>query len=795
MGNVLSREKLEQVIALGRLGWSLRRIEQATGVRRETAGDYLRSAGIALRSPGGWGHRGPAKPAIRVTTDSEGAEAKPAIEVTTGFLLGKTSSKPDAEGSDSACQPYAELIALELERGRNATGIWQDLVDSHGFAGGYQSVKRYVRKLRGATSPEARAVIQTQPGEECQVDYGTGPMVRDSDSGKYRRTRLFVLTLGYSRKSVRLLVFRSSVRVWAELHEKAFRRLGGCTRLVVLDNLREGVLSSDFYDPGINPLYRDVLAHYGVTALPCKVRDPDRKGKVESGVAHAQKTPLKGKKFESLEEAQAYLDHWEECWADKRIHGRTKRQVAAMFAEEKPFLQALPLEPFRYYQYGERTVHLDGCVEVEAAYYGAPPGWIGRKVKVQWDAMFVRLLDPRTGVLLREHLSGKRGAHRIRDGDRPRRTPPQLLQLLARAHKAGASIGAVCDAIHARQGELGMRRIQGVLQLAKQYGSAASDDACAAALELRVPEYRFVRRYLERSPQAPLSSEASRSTDPRTDSVSRPDPTTHQLRGTPTMNLIELNRSLVQLRLSGMAAVLETRLLQAQSEAMAPIDLISMLVSDELACRSKRLLERRHKQAQFRDPNKLLDNFDFQFNPKMNRSLVFDLATAAWIGRREDALFLGPAGSGKSHCAQAIGHAVIQQGYRVLYREAHILLEELADATLDGNRKQHVELLTTVPLLIIDDLGMRKLPLTAAEELLEIIMRRYERASTLITSNRPVEDWGKLLGDSAAVSAMLDRLLHHGHVLKCGPRSWRTKTGSAGRKPMTNHHNCNSKKR
>ena len=123
---------------------------------------------------------------------------------------------------------------------------------------------------------------------------------------------------------------------------------------------------------------------------------------------------------------------------------------------------------------------------------------------------------------------------------------------------------------------------------------------------------------------------------------------------------------------------------------------------------------------------------------------------------------------------------MIQQGYRVLYREAHILLEELADATLDGNRKQHVELLTTVPLLIIDDLGMRKLPLTAAEELLEIIMRRYERASTLITSNRPVEDWGKLLGDSAAVSAMLDRLLHHGHVLKCGPRSWRTKTGSPG---------------
>jgi transposase len=509
MGNVLEKSKREQVISLGRLGWSLRRIEEATGVRRETAGGYLRLAGIALRRPGGWGHGCPAKPAIEVTTGFLGSKpalnSKPAIEVTTGFLLAKTPSEPTDKRSGSVSEAYRELIELELSRGRNAIGIWQDLIDQHGFTGGYQSVKRFVRKLRGSVWPEARVIIETRSGEECQVDYGTGPMVRDPDSGKYRRTRLFVLTLGWSRKCVRLLAFRSSARVWAELHEKAFRRLGGSPRIAVLDNLREGVLSADFYDPGLNPLYRDVLAHYGVTALPCRVRDPDRKGKVESGVAHAQKTPLKGKKFESLEEAQAYLDHWEEQWADKRIHGRTKRQVAAMFAEEKPFLQPLPLEPFRYYQYGERTVHLDGCVEVEAAYYGAPPGWIGRQVHVQWDSMFVRLLDPKTGELLREHLAGKRGGHRIRDADRPPRTPLKLLQLLARAHKAGTNIGAVCDAIHGRQGELGMRRIQGVFQLVKKYGTAATDDACAAALELRVAEYRFVRRYLERRPQAPLS--------------------------------------------------------------------------------------------------------------------------------------------------------------------------------------------------------------------------------------------------------------------------------------------------
>jgi len=249
------------------------------------------------------------------------------------------------------------------------------------------------------------------------------------------------------------------------------------------------------------------------------------------------------------------------------------------------------------------------------------------------------------------------------------------------------------------------------------------------------------------------------------------------------MNLIELQRALRQLRLGGIAAVLETRLHQAQTERMTPIDLISCLVSDELNRRSDRLLERRRKTAEFRDPQKTLDNFDFNFNKKMNRSLVFDLATANFIAKHEDALFLGPPGTGKSHLAQAIGQAAIQQGYRVLYREAHKLIEELADAALDHNRREQMELFTTVPLLIIDDLGMRKLPATAAEDLLEIVMRRYERASTMLTSNRPIDDWGKLLGDTAAITAMLDRLLHHGYVLKCGPRSWRIKTQLPGDEP------------
>jgi transposase len=500
MSNVLTEEKKHQVIALGKLGWSLRRIEEATGVRRETASVYLKAAGVVVCLPG-WGRREPAKPATRVSPDSE---AKPAIGVTPDFI-GPFPEKPGAPSepsppSASLCEAYRELIEQGLARGRNGKAIWQDLVSEHGFAGGYQAVKRFVRTLRGPQRPEAMGIILTAAGEEAQVDYGSGPMVREPQSGKYRRTRLFVLTLGYSRKSIRLLVWRSSARIWAELHEQAFRRLGGCPRVVVLDNLKEGVAVPDIYDPTVNPLFRDVLAHYGVVALPCRIQDPDRKGKVESGIGHTQGTPLKGMRFESLGEAQAYLDRWEERWADTRIHGTTKRQVAAMFTEEKPSLLALPLEPFRYYQHGERVVHLDGCVEVEAAYYSLPPGWIGRPVKVQWDALHVRILHPNTNQLLREHLRQKPGGYRIREEDHPKKMPLGTAQLLRRSEHAGTQIGKLCQLMYQRQGETGIRRILGVLSLMKKYGTAAVDDACAVALDIGAAEYRFVRRYLEQRP-------------------------------------------------------------------------------------------------------------------------------------------------------------------------------------------------------------------------------------------------------------------------------------------------------
>jgi len=528
VSNVLKEENKQQVIALGRLGWSLRRIQSETGIRRETISAYLKDAGVELRPPRARLLRSkPASCPDRVITDSNGEKraedaipdgldsAKPASaagqvitdpgEVMEAKGQAKAAPQPGRSPSASACEAYRDAIELGLSRGRNAKAIWQDLVDAYGFAAGYQSVRRFIHKIRGRQSPDPCAVIETAPGEEAQVDYGSGPMIRDAQTGKYRRSRLFVLTLGYSRKSVRLLVFRSSSQTWAELHEKAFRRLSGAPRTIVLDNLREGVLLPDIYDPTINPLYRDLLKHYGVIPLPCRVNDPDRKGKVERGVGHAKRTPLKGLRFESLEQAQAHLDQWEERWADTRIHGTTKRQVAAMFAEERPTLLALPVEPFRYYQYGERTVHLDGCVEVEAAYYSAPPGWIGRRVKVQWDGHLVRLLNPANGELLREHLRRERGGRRIQDEDRPKQTPPGTLQLLIRAGKVGKQIAAVCQGMYDRDGQAAVRRILGMLSLTKKYGASRVDDACAAILELGLCDYHQVRRYLERQPQFPLS--------------------------------------------------------------------------------------------------------------------------------------------------------------------------------------------------------------------------------------------------------------------------------------------------
>jgi hypothetical protein len=223
-----------------------------------------------------------------------------------------------------------------------------------------------------------------------------------------------------------------------------------------------------------------------------------------SGVKHTQ-LALRGLRFETLEDAQAWLDRWDERWADTRIHGTTKRQVAAMFADEKPSLRTLPVEPFRYYRFGERTVHLDGFVEVQGAYYAPPPGYIGRAVRVQWNDQHVRILDPRTGSLLREHLVVERGRHRIRADDHPARTPADVGVLLTRAHGIGAAAGAIADAIYAAEPHAGVRRVLGLCRLAKKHGVVSVERAAQVALDAGALSYRAVKACLAHQQTAPLT--------------------------------------------------------------------------------------------------------------------------------------------------------------------------------------------------------------------------------------------------------------------------------------------------
>ena len=343
-------------------GVSHREIERRTGVDRKT----IRRLARAANSPG-------------VATGSEGKTGQtppPRPPAQGSFVAGKVSSV-----TISACEPHRAWIEPQVCLGRNAVSIFQDLVEEHGFAHRYNSVKRFVATLR-QREPERFDVLEFLPGEEAQVDYGQGALTLYKP-GKYKRPYLFVMTLKYSGKSFRRVVWKTDQQVWAQLHEQAFRAFGGCVQYVVLDNLKEGVIRPDLYEPGLNPVYAAMLAHYAVVADPCRVGDPNRKGTVESAIQHTQATALKGRKFDSIEAQNAWLIHWEERWAALRIHGRKKRQVMEMYQEEQPRLRALPLEGFRLFKQGVRTVDDAGLVQVDGSYYAALPAALHSEVTVR----------------------------------------------------------------------------------------------------------------------------------------------------------------------------------------------------------------------------------------------------------------------------------------------------------------------------------------------------------------------------------------------------------------------------
>jgi transposase len=385
-------DERKTVIGLLRLDWSERRIARETGFHRATIRRIaVESAAAELSKCTSSGEVATDSAPAEAATDPSVAEAVtdqvPAdvaadlvpVEVATDAKPVEAAAKQPVPAratksprSRSVCEPYRGFIEAEAAKGRNAVAIFQDLVEHHGYPGAYNAVKRFVGELR-PHSQKISCRFETEPGQEAQVDYGEGALTRHPQTGKYRRPRLFVMKLSNSRRAFRRVVWNSSTEIWCKLHEEAFAKFGGTPHTIRLDNLKKGVIKPDVYDPELNPLYAKMLEHYGVLALPCRPYAPDLKGKVESEVGYTQETALKRRRFESIEEQNDHLDRWDERWAMNRIHGTTKRQVRMMFEEERPFLQALPLNRFEYYRVSERTVHFDGFIEVDGAYYHAPP--------------------------------------------------------------------------------------------------------------------------------------------------------------------------------------------------------------------------------------------------------------------------------------------------------------------------------------------------------------------------------------------------------------------------------------
>ena len=455
-------------------GATHREIERRTGVDRKTIRRYARAAnspGVATGSEPAGGQTPPPRP--------------PAL-----------AARAQAACTPSACEPHRAWIEAQVQLGRNAVAIYQDLVEAHGFSHRYNSVKRFVAALR-ARAPERFDVLEFAPGEEAQVDYGQGALTLYRP-GKYKRPYLFVMTLKHSGKSFRKTVWKTNQEVWAQLHEQAFRALGGCPRYVVLDNLKEGVIRPDLYAPEFNPVYAAMLAHYGVVADACRVRDPNRKGTVENAIQHTQGTALKGRRFESIEAQNAWLCHWEERWAALRIHGRKKRQVLEMFGEERPHLRPLPAQGFRPFRQASRTVDDAGLVQVEASYYAALPAAPHSEVTVRIFDRDIEILDLQGQVLRRHAKSLRKGTFALEAADRlfnPSRESARLLERVARIGPCTAAFGRE---IFARAGRPGQRAIYGLANLPRRFARADIEAVCARLLQAQCVSYAAVRHALER---------------------------------------------------------------------------------------------------------------------------------------------------------------------------------------------------------------------------------------------------------------------------------------------------------
>lgn len=472
--NVLNAVKRNNLKVLLIAGYSYREIERKTGIRRETISRYAKKIKASVEA----GAKAAGVPAGSLY--SKAATCLPGICV-------------------SSCELHRSWIEEQVNLGRNAVSIYQDLVELFSFPSKYDSVRRFVKKLK-QKEPERYDRLESLPGEEAQVDYGLGAPSINPKTGRYSKPRLFVMTLKYSRRAFRKTVWKSGQEEWCKLHEEAFRYFGGCPAYVVLDNLKEGVISPDIYEPEINHLYAAMLSHYGVVADPARIHDPNRKGTVENAIQHTQNTALKGRKFSSIEEQNAWLMHWEEKWASTRIHGRAKQQVEKMFQQEKPYLKKLPLEGLRYFKELIRTVSDDGTIQVDSSYYSALPAVLHSKVLVRVYALEIEIYNPKTQELLRRHgRSYRRGSLTMEESERIFNPSRQTNYLLSQAGKIGDNSKKICDLWFREEGRTGQKKMYGLVSLAKKYTREQIESAVELVLSKGILSYKTIRKILEKN--------------------------------------------------------------------------------------------------------------------------------------------------------------------------------------------------------------------------------------------------------------------------------------------------------
>lgn len=461
--NRLKMDIQQAINTLSRNGWSQRRIARELNIDRETVARYHKLA-------------------------REAEAPKPAIS--------PAGSKP---GRVSHCEPYKSAIEASLDRGLSAQRIYQDLVTEQQFAGSYDSVKRFVRQLeQGQPLPFRR--LETEPGQEAQVDFGQGAWV--VENGKRRRPHVLRVVLSHSRKGYTEVFWRQNSENFIRGLENAFRHFGGVPSTLVIDNLRAAVKKVDWFEPELNPKVVSFCEHYGTVILPTKPAMPRHKGKVEAGVDYVQENALAGKQFGSLAGQNLHLAHWEATVADTRIHGTTRRQVGKHFLEaEKPALRPLPASLFPCFREAPRKVHRDGYVEIDKAYYSAPPEYVRRSVWARWDAKMVRLFNDRMQPIA-VHVRAQAGkfqtdpAH-IHDHKRT------LIErgadwILDRCRLLGPGAGRWAEGLYQQRGPECLRVLQGLLALAEKHSAPQIDQACQLALSHGAGRLREVRQLLAR---------------------------------------------------------------------------------------------------------------------------------------------------------------------------------------------------------------------------------------------------------------------------------------------------------